>query len=564
MGGGAKTTTKTNEKSEQQVQLPAWMTEAGQGLFNQASAQAAANPAVRYTGAMTPSMAANQTAAGNVAAQAPAGAQDLNMARAATMAAANGPAPMVQNNNTQAATMGAAQSNATGMTAAQAGATGMRAASAGATGYNAATQAPQAQNVTAQQVGTGEFDGAAAQKYMTPYNANVQQNVLAEMRRQNSMENDSLGDSAQAARAYGGTRHAVLESETRGRQNNNMMDYLDASNQAAFTNAQGQFNADRQAGMTVDLANQGANLQADTFTASLLDQLMGRNTASLNDAGRFNAGAMNAAAQSNADRSQAASGFNAGAMNTAAQANADRSQSAAGFNAGAMNSASESNADRAQSAYGFNAGAINDATQADAGRNLAASSTNAQLSQSMLDRMLSAGGQFANIGNQAAGQTSQQITDLLRTGAVEQATQGDQQSADYQEFLRMQNAPMEKYQNLMAILSGTPRNVTTSGTSSGTSVQKTSPGLLNTLLGAGQIAASFASDPALKKDMVRIGETSTGLGIYNFRYIWDDDDAPLSIGVSADEVEELMPEALGPEFMGRKTVDYAMIGGAAW
>ena len=179
----------------------------------------------------------------------------------------------------------------------------------------------------------------------------------------------------------------------------------------------------------------------------------------------------------------------------------------------------------------------------------------------MLDRLLSAGGQFANIGNQQQGQTSQQINDLLRTGAVEQATAGDAQSADYQEFLRMQNAPMEQYQNLMAILSGTPRNVTTSGTSSGTNVSKQSGGLLNQLLGAGQIAASFASDRALKRDIELVGRRDDGLGVYEFRYIWDADDAPLSIGVMADEVEELMPEALGPIAGGRKTVNYALIGG---
>ena len=498
MGGGAKTTTKTNETSNQTVQLPQWMIDAGQNLYGQASAQAQNNPATRYTGQMTPSMAGNQVAAGNVAANAAAaGNPDLDNARAATMAAANASARTVQTRAT--------------------GAMGMNAAQANATGYRPAQQQTPTTMVGAQQVGSQNFDGQQAQTYMNPYTQNVQQNTLAEMRRQNQMETDSLGDSAQASKAYGGARHAVLESETRGRQNSNMMDYLDASNAAAFTNAQGQFNTDRQAGMTADLANQGANLNADTFNMSLIDQLLGRNTAALNEAGQFNASSANSANQANADRSQAASGFNASAANAATQSNADRS--------------------------------------------LQASGQNAQIGQSMLDRLLSAGGQFANIGNQQQGQTSQQINDLLRTGAVEQATAGDAQSADYQEFLRMQNAPMEQYQNLMAILSGTPRNVTTSGTSSGTNVSKQSGGLLNQLLGAGQIAASFASDRALKRDIELVGRRDDGLGVYEFRYIWDADDAPLSIGVMADEVEELMPEALGPIAGGRKTVNYALIGG---
>ena len=157
MGGGAKTTTKTNETSNQTVQLPQWMLDAGQGLFNQANTQAQNNPAVRYTGSMTPAMAANQTAAGNVAATAAGGGgADLNAARAATMGAAYGSAPMVQTGQTAAS----------GMTAAQAGAQGYR---------------PAQQQVPGQNVGVDKFDGAQASAYMSPYNANVQQNVLAAM-----------------------------------------------------------------------------------------------------------------------------------------------------------------------------------------------------------------------------------------------------------------------------------------------------------------------------------------------------------------------------------------------
>lgn len=76
----------------------------------------------------------------------------------------------------------------------------------------------------------------------------------------------------------------------------------------------------------------------------------------------------------------------------------------------------------------------------------------------------------------------------------------------------------------------------------------------------GTIAAGAASDPRLKMDVTKVGEASNGLNIYDFRYIWDDEDAPLTRGYMADEVAEIAPHALGElidnEFM---TVRYGLL-----
>lgn len=75
-----------------------------------------------------------------------------------------------------------------------------------------------------------------------------------------------------------------------------------------------------------------------------------------------------------------------------------------------------------------------------------------------------------------------------------------------------------------------------------------SSGLLGKFLGF--------SDPRLKMDVSLIDRMEDGLGIYSFRYIWDDDELPVTVGVMADEVAELRPWALGPEVDGFMTVDY--------
>jgi len=64
------------------------------------------------------------------------------------------------------------------------------------------------------------------------------------------------------------------------------------------------------------------------------------------------------------------------------------------------------------------------------------------------------------------------------------------------------------------------------------------------------------SDRRLKKDIKLIGRTDEGLNVYEFRYL--DGSGPY-IGVMAQEVAEVKPEALGPTVNGYMTVDYSKI-----
>lgn len=75
------------------------------------------------------------------------------------------------------------------------------------------------------------------------------------------------------------------------------------------------------------------------------------------------------------------------------------------------------------------------------------------------------------------------------------------------------------------------------------------------LAGLGGAAMRFIpwSDRRLKENIKRIGTADNGLPIYSYRYVWG---GPVHIGVMADDVEKVMPEAVHTMPNGFKAVDY--------
>jgi len=370
--GGGKTTTTS------EIKLPEWMNTAGRETFQEAQATAKANPVKAYAGPTAAGSNANlDSASGAARASVGAGQGDLAAARAFTGQAATATTPRVTHEDWNAERMKA---------------------------------------------------------YMNPALEAVQGRTLDTMRRSNEMELDALGDSAAGSKAYGGTRHAVLEAETRGSQGRNMLDYLAKSNSDAYNDAYGKFDADR-------------------------------------------------------------------------------------------------------------------------GARMGAEGTNANIAQGDFMRMLQAGGQAAGIGGQQQAINTGDIENLIKTGVVQQGTEAGQVEGDYQEFLRMQDAPMDRYNQLMAMLSGTPTN------KSQVDTQKQKGSLLNTLMGGGMMAASLFSDRRLKKDVDRVGEAMVNgrrVGIYFFRYLWEPRWWPRHTGFMADEVKAVAPEAVTRVF-GFDTVDYSAV-----
>jgi hypothetical protein len=71
------------------------------------------------------------------------------------------------------------------------------------------------------------------------------------------------------------------------------------------------------------------------------------------------------------------------------------------------------------------------------------------------------------------------------------------------------------------------------------------------------------SDRSLKAGIVRVGTHPLGIGLYLFDYKPEFQALAgfgRQFGVMADEVESVMPQAVGRTAQGHKAVDYAMLG----
>lgn len=65
------------------------------------------------------------------------------------------------------------------------------------------------------------------------------------------------------------------------------------------------------------------------------------------------------------------------------------------------------------------------------------------------------------------------------------------------------------------------------------------------------------SDRRLKTDIVRVGRDPRGFGLYRYRYLWS---GQAYVGVMADEVRDVVPEAVEAGADGFLRVDYGRLG----
>jgi hypothetical protein len=81
-------------------------------------------------------------------------------------------------------------------------------------------------------------------------------------------------------------------------------------------------------------------------------------------------------------------------------------------------------------------------------------------------------------------------------------------------------------------------------------------GLLSGLGELGGAAITKFSDRRLKQNIKHLGQLANGLGVYAYTYIWSPES---HVGVMADEVAKIKPEALGPTVGGFATVNYGAL-----
>lgn len=85
--------------------------------------------------------------------------------------------------------------------------------------------------------------------------------------------------------------------------------------------------------------------------------------------------------------------------------------------------------------------------------------------------------------------------------------------------------------------------------------------MMSGLFGLGAAGIGLLSDPRLKVGAVRIDTLPSGLGVYRFRYVWG---GPERVGVMADEVLAVQPDAVSFTPAGYARVDYSQVEGYAW
>jgi hypothetical protein len=113
----------------------------------------------------------------------------------------------------------------------------------------------------AQQVGTQDYTGQNVSQYMNPYMQNVVDIQKREAQRQADIMGTQRAGQAVKAGAFGGSRAGVMEAEAARNLAMQKGDIQAQGQNAAFQNAQQQFNTQQQRDLQAQMANQGAGLQ---------------------------------------------------------------------------------------------------------------------------------------------------------------------------------------------------------------------------------------------------------------------------------------------------------------
>jgi len=461
----------------------------------------------------------------------------------------------------------AANVGSQGYNAANVGSQGYNAANVGSQGYNAATVGGQ--NVAAQNVQAGQLSGANLSQYTNPFEDQVVQQSLDDLDRSRMMAQNKVGAQAGSAGAFGGSRHGIAEAETNRGFADQAARTASGLRQTGFQNAQNMAGQDISMRMQGDLANQGANLQADTTSAQFVQQAKMQNQASRNQANQFGAAAGNQANMANFNAQNQANQFGAAAGNQANMANFNAQNQAnqfgasagnqanmANFNAqnqanqfgaaagnqanmanfNAQNQANQFGASAGNQARAYNQAAQNQAGQYNAGNRMQAQSYNQNAGLQANQQRLGAASQMGGLGNQAfnTGQTLQQ--NQRQQGLMQQGLQQSLIDAAQRQFQGYANAPLQSLGAPLTALGSVP------DAGGSTTTEQNNPGLFDYLGVAGTMGAF--SDSRLKTDVESIGSHG---GVNFYKWAWNSlgrsvvDMSQPTVGVMADELQETHP-----------------------
>ena len=197
---------------------------------------------------------------------------------------------------------------------------------AASTGYNPSNYGNQfnqqgfgydAQNAQGYQMGPAErvntqsfAQPGAADAYMSPYMQSVVDIQKREAQRQSGIQGTQQQAQAVGAGAFGGSRDAIMRAERERNLSQQMGDIQAQGSQAAYSQAQQQFNAEQQARLAAQQANQQAGLTVGGQNLSAAQQIALANQGAQNQAQQFGAGQNLQAASLGAQYGQAANQLN--------------------------------------------------------------------------------------------------------------------------------------------------------------------------------------------------------------------------------------------------------------
>lgn len=412
------------------------------------------------------------------------------------------------------------------------------------TGYNPALTKYQMGDPS--KVSTKSFtDQGTAGSYMSPYMQNVVDIQQREAQRQADIAGTQQQSAATKAGGFGGGRDAIMRAEAARNLALQKGDIQAQGLQAAYQQAQQQFNAEQgyglqgqianqQAGLTQGQQNLGANLGVQqlgvqTGLQTNLANLSNQQQAELaNQAlkGQYGLAQGQMSQQANmqtSSQAQQAALQDAAAKSQASQFGAGASNQAQLANAAAANQMAQYNASNLQQAGLAGAAAKNQAAQFGAEQKLTSAGLAAQYGQAA-NQLTEQSGQFgANFGLQGdqaamqgatglsniAGQGYNQNlqTNQLLAGYGNQQQQQEQQrlSTLYQDFLNQQNDPYKKIGFMANTASAAPT------ANLGSTMYQAPPSTLSQIGGLGATAlGAFGASGGFKANGGMVGRYARG------------------------------------------------------
>jgi hypothetical protein len=371
-----------------------------------------------------------------------------------------------------------------------------------------------AQNINAAQMGPAErvrtqsfAQPGTADAYMSPYMQSVVDIQKREAQRQSGIQGTQQQAQATQAGAFGGSRDAIMRAERERNLGQQMGDIQAQGSQAAFQQAQQQFNAEQQARLSAQQANQQAGLTVAGQNLSARQQANVQNAANQLQASGMNAqqamqaalanqqagltvGGQNLSANLGVQQLGAQTGLQTSLANLSAQQQANVQNQASQLQTQGMNAQQALQAalanQQTRSQYGLQQGqmtqqtnlanqaAQNQAGQFNAGQNLQAANLGAQYGQAAnqlneqsrqygagyglqgLQAGMQGASQLANIGNQGL-QAQQGIYGLQnQVGQQQQLNQQQVINQAMQDYANAQQYPLMQLGTMSNMLRGLP------------------------------------------------------------------------------------------------------------